>query len=55
MACSRIVAFREVVVKSVLWCGCVLCGVGVGVRVKWVLPRGDGIWSGVVRECSFSK
>ena len=38
VACGRIVAFREVVVKSVLWCGCVWCGVGVGVRVKRVLP-----------------
>jgi len=47
--------FCEVVVKCVLLCGCVGVGVGVGIRVKWVLPLGGGMWSGVLRECSFSK
>ena len=47
MACGRIVAFREVVVKSVLWCGCGCCGVGAGVRVEWVLPwRGWDVFRG---------
>ena len=30
---------REIVVKGVLLCECVGCGVGIGVRVEWVLPR----------------
>ena len=34
--------FREIVVKGVLLCGCVVFGVGIGVRVKRVLPRGGG-------------
>ena len=34
MACGRVVVFREVVVKSVLWCGCVCCGVGVWVCIS---------------------
>ena len=55
VACDCVVAFREVVVKSVLWCGCGCCGVCVGVWVEWVLPWRGGIFSGVVRECSFSK
>ena len=47
VTCGRVVAFREVVVKSVLWCGCVCCGVGVGVRVEWVLPwRGLDVFRG---------
>ena len=47
MACGRVVAFREVVVKSVLWCGCGCCGVGVGVWVEWVLPwRGWDVFRG---------
>ena len=47
MACDCVVAFREVVVKSVLWCGCGCCGVCVGVWVEWVLPwRGRDIFRG---------
>ena len=34
-------AFREIVAKGVLLCGCVVFGVGIGVRVKGVLPRGE--------------
>ena len=40
MACCGVVGFREIVVKGVLLCGCVGFRVGIGVRVKWVLPRG---------------
>ena len=41
MACCCVVFFPEIVVKGVLLCGCVAFGVGIGVRVKWVLPRGE--------------
>ncbi len=39
MACRGVMVFREVVVKCVLPRGCVGFRVGVGVRVKWILPR----------------
>ena len=57
MACNGVVVLREIIVKGVLLCGCVGFGDGIGVRVKWVLPRGwgGGMWSGVLRECTFSK
>ena len=41
MACCGVVVFREIVVKGVLLCGCAGLRVGVGVRFKWVLPRGE--------------
>ena len=47
MACGRVVAFREVVVKGVLCCGCGCCRVGVGVWVEWILPwRGWDVFRG---------
>jgi hypothetical protein len=55
VACIGVVVLREIVVNGVLLCGCVGFGVGIGVRVERVLPRGGGMWSGVLRECSFSK
>ena len=38
--------FRDILVKGVLLCGCVVFRVSVGVRVKWVLPKGerDVVW-----------
>ena len=41
MTCDmlRCSGFREIVIKCVLLCGCVGLGIGIGVRVEWVLPR----------------
>ena len=42
MSCSGVVVLSEIVVKGVLLCGCVGFGVGIGIRVERVLPRGVG-------------
>jgi len=55
VACSGVVLLCEVVVEGAVLCGCVGVGVGIGIRVKWALPQGGGMWSGVLRECSFSE
>ena len=55
MACGRVMIFCEVVVQYVLGCGCVGFGIGVWARVEGVLLWGIGMWSGVLRECYFSK
>ena len=38
--------FCEIVVECVLLCRCVGFGVGIGIQVQWILPRGG---SDVVR------
>ena len=41
MACSGVMVSREIVVKWVMLSGCARFRVGIGIRVKWVLPWGE--------------
>ncbi len=40
VAFRGVMVFSEILCKCVLLCGCVGFRVGIGIRVKYVLPRG---------------